>query len=46
MFKKDVNDVFTLDKCNVGFSLGMNGTDIAAEVSSIILLENKFSSII
>lgn len=35
-----------MKKANVSYALGVNGTDIAKEASDIILLDNKFSSII
>lgn len=40
------NDAAALKAANVGFSMGIAGTEIAKEASDIILLDDRFSSIV
>jgi Ca2+-transporting ATPase len=40
------NDAAALKAANVGFSMGITGTEIAKEASDIILLDDRFSSIV
>ncbi|KAM0674043.1 plasma membrane calcium [Gurleya vavrai] len=40
------NDGPALKCANVGFGMGVSGTDIAKEASSIILMDDKFSSLV
>lgn len=41
-----VNDVLALKNSDVGFSMGISGTEISREASSIILLDDNFKSIV
>jgi len=40
-----VNDAAALNHSNVGLAMGINGTDLAKEVSDIVLLDDSFPSI-